>query len=285
VAAVIDPRSSRTWPWPDVMGTLAIQRRWWHRLVRDRPEVGEAVAPRVREAALVLAGALDDLGHVPDAPCDGLGPLDLVEVRALSLLDALGGRRSQAPATDLAAEVATATTDRVVELMHTAGRLAVTTDPPPSDTGTIGRVSLGSGGVPKPSVRTATVDLGGMVGDRHDDRDNHGRPWQALCLWSAEVIDALAAEGHPISPGSCGENLTLTGLDWPEARPGVQVHLGPDVVAEISGEASPCRTIADSFLDRRFDRIDHDRHPGWSRVYAWVVSGGEIHPGDPVTLG
>lgn len=139
--------------------------------------------------------------------------------------------------------------------------------------------------MPKPSVGRAVVGPGGLVGDAHTDRDNHGRPWQALCLWSAEVIDALAGEGHPIAPGTCGENLTLTGLDWPEVRPGVRVHLGTDVVAEISGEASPCRTIAGSFLDRRFDRVDHDRHPGWARVYAWVVTGGEVSEGDTVTLG
>jgi hypothetical protein len=30
--------------------------------------------------------------------------------------------------------------------------------------------------------------------------------------------------------------------------------------------------------------MDHDRHPGWSRAYAWVLRGGEVHPGDAVVV-
>lgn len=54
----------------------------------------------------------------------------------------------------------------------------------------------------------------------------HRHAWQALCLWSAEVIDELRAEGHQLAPGNAGENLTLSGLDWGARRPGTRVRAG-----------------------------------------------------------
>ena len=41
--------------------------------------------------------------------------------------------------------------------------------------------------------------------------------------------------------------------------------------AEISSHATPCAKNAGWFGDRQFRRIDHDEHPGWSRLYATVL--------------
>jgi MOSC domain-containing protein YiiM len=38
--------------------------------------------------------------------------------------------------------------------------------------------------------------------------------WQALCLWSADVIGEFARAGHAIRPGAAGENIIVTGIDW-----------------------------------------------------------------------
>ena len=96
------------------------------------------------------------------------------------------------------------------------------------------------------------------------------------------MIDALAAEGHPIVAGAAGENLTLTGIDWSTLRPGVQLLIG-QVLCETSAWAVPCRKN-DQWFTGRSDRIDHDRHPGWSRIYAWVVEPGTVTTGDPVVV-
>jgi MOSC domain-containing protein YiiM len=106
---------------------------------------------------------------------------------------------------------------------------------------------------------------------------------QALSLWSLAVIDALRAEGHPIRAGAAGENVTLTGIDWTTIRPGVRLTIGPAVV-EISAFATPCAKNAQWFADGEFRRIDHERNPGWSRAYAWVLRGGELHAGDEVVV-
>jgi MOSC domain-containing protein YiiM len=132
-------------------------------------------------------------------------------------------------------------------------------------------------------VKVAEVGDRGLLGDRQADRRHHGRPLQALCLWSVEVIDALRAQGHPIHPGAAGENITLTGIDWTTVRPGTQILLG-NVLVEVSAWSTPCAKNAPWFADGDFTRIDHELHPGWSRAYAWVREPGTLRPGDPAIV-
>ena len=153
----------------------------------------------------------------------------------------------------------------------------------PTQEGTVAQVSASDGGVPKRPVTVAEVGDRGVVGDRQADRKHHGRPLQALCLWSLDVIEALQAEGHPIEPGAAGENLTLSGIDWSTLRPGTQLLIG-DVLAEVSAWATPCAKNAQWFVGGDFKRMDHEGHPGWSRAYAWVREPGTVRPGDPVIV-
>lgn len=149
--------------------------------------------------------------------------------------------------------------------------------------GVVHQLSASDGGVPKRPVTVAEVGDRGLIGDRQAARQHHGRPLQALCLWSLEIIDALQAEGHPIEPGAAGENITLSGIDWSTIRPGTQLLIG-DVLAEISAWSTPCSKNAQWFSDGDFNRMDHERHPGWSRAYAWVREPGTIRSGDPVIV-
>lgn len=153
----------------------------------------------------------------------------------------------------------------------------------PSQEGTVAQLSVSDGGVPKRPVEWTEVGDRGLIGDRQTARVHHGRPLQALCLWSTEVIDALRAEGHPIGPGDAGENITLAGIDWSTLRPGVQILIG-EVLAEVSAWSSPCSKNAQWFVDGDFNRMDHERHPGWSRVYAWVREPGTVRQGDRVVV-
>ena len=153
----------------------------------------------------------------------------------------------------------------------------------PTQEGRVAQLNVSDGGVPKKPIKVAEVGDRGLVGDRQAERRHHGRPLQALCLWSSDVIDALRAEGHPIDPGAAGENITVSGIDWSTIRPGTQLLVG-DVLAEISAWATPCKKNAQWFADRDFNRMSHDRHPGWSRAYAWVREPGTIRQGDLVIV-
>jgi MOSC domain-containing protein YiiM len=135
------------------------------------------------------------------------------------------------------------------------------------------------GGVPKLPVDRVEVRLAGMVGDWQQDRRHHGGPDRALCLYSMDLMDALVAEGHPISAGSTGENVTVRGIHWSTLTPGTRLQLG-NVEVEVTAFADPCRTIAGSFLKRRIARISEKANPGWSRVYVRILREGVIAVGD-----
>jgi MOSC domain-containing protein YiiM len=151
-------------------------------------------------------------------------------------------------------------------------------------TGVIVSINLSDGGVPKKRVSGARVSLLGLHGDSHDDTKHHGGPERAVSLYSIERIRALQAEGHPIDVGTTGENVTVEGLDWEQVVPGTRLHLGDEVLLEVTSFTTPCKTIRASFIDERFVRISQKLHPGWSRVSAKVLSEGEVHFGDRVEL-
>lgn len=153
----------------------------------------------------------------------------------------------------------------------------------PTHTGTVAQLSVSDGGVPKRPVEAVAVGYRGLEGDRQATRKHHGRPFQALCLWSSEIIAALQAEGHPIGPGLAGENVTIEGIDWSTIRSGVRLRIG-EVLAEVSAWTTPCSKNAGWFLERNIDRMDHAHHPGWSRAYAWVREPGRVHQGDQVVV-
>ena len=153
-----------------------------------------------------------------------------------------------------------------------------------SSAGRVTGLQRSAGGVPKLPVERASVRATGMEGDKQRDRRFHGGPERALCLYSQERLDALAAEGHPVMRGALGENVTVCGIAWEEVRPGTRLQLG-EVLVEITSYTVPCKNIARYFSDERFKRISQKLHPGWSRVYARVLHEGSIAVGDGVVLG
>lgn len=150
--------------------------------------------------------------------------------------------------------------------------------------GRIVQVSVSNGGVPKLAVAQARVTALGLEGDAHRDREHHGGPERAVCLYALEAIEALRAEGHDITPGSIGENVTVAGLDWAAVTPGSHLLLGERVLLEVTRYTSPCTNIAPVFSQGDYSRVSQKRHPGWSRVYTRVRAGDVIRPGDPVRL-
>lgn len=149
-------------------------------------------------------------------------------------------------------------------------------------TGIVHQINTSPGGVPKLPVPDAVVAEEGIQGDWQSNRKFHGGPDRALCLFALEKIEELRAEGHPIRPGTVGENITTQGVEWAELVPGAVLRIGAEVEIEITSHTTPCKTIAGSFSDGRFVRISEKVHPGDSRLYARVLRGGRISVGDPI---
>ncbi len=143
------------------------------------------------------------------------------------------------------------------------------------------QINTSPGGVPKLPIFSARVTKTGIEGDGHT-YSGHGGPEKALCLYSLERIIELQHEGHPIFPGSTGENLTIAGLDWSRVAPGDRFAIGDEVVMQIASYTEPCGKIAGSFRDGRIERMAQGNHPGWARLYARVLAEGTIVPGDAV---
>lgn len=154
----------------------------------------------------------------------------------------------------------------------------------PRPVGRVLQVSVNHGGVPKLPVERAWVGRYGLEGDRVRERTVHGGPFRAVCLFGIEVIQRLRDEGHPVTPGSVGENLTTEGVEWSVQPPGTRIQVGDTVLLELTTPANPCATQKANFHDGRFGRISVLTHPSDSRMYAMVLCEGEIRPGDPITL-
>ena len=146
--------------------------------------------------------------------------------------------------------------------------------------GRVRQVSVSDGGVPKAPVAEAAVGIDGVSGDRQRDLKHHGGPRRAVCMFSWEVIERLRAQGHPIAPGTTGENLTVEGIEWSRIGPGVRFIFDGGVQLEITGYTEPCANIRESFSELAFRRIKQDLHPGESRVYARVLSEGVVRAGE-----
>ena len=306
----------------DVIGTLLTLEPWWLEAVRDiDPEVlNTRPAPTVwapseyaqhtSGVTWALAEGLEQMRAgatqrdpiaVPDASADDPPPdIDTAECiaeigrqaqRMAAIVRELGDERLLA----LTGQVGDRTIDGAWLVRHAVhdathhlsdtGRdlYALVGASAPPAFGRVESVNVSDGGVPKRPVATVRIGRRGLEGDRQRSRKHHGRVWQALCLYSIDVIEALQEEGHPIQGGSAGENLTLRGIDWVTMRPGVRLQLG-DAVAELTVPAAPCRHNAQWFADGDFRRMDHERYPGWSRWYAKVVRDGPVSEGDQVIV-
>lgn len=277
----------------DAAGTVRGVPNRWRWITEGLDDLPGGVLVAVEAIADVLRSAGGEGNHLTslsDTVQRELGILAIEHGHRAKLVDVIGENH---PLT-----IATEECDR---LLSVAGR-AVAEEVAVPASGTVAGVHVSDGGAPKAAVRSAAIGSRGLEGDSQATRDHHGRPFQAVCLYSAEVIDELRSEGHPLQAGSLGENLTIGGVDWRGLRPGVRLAVGGPVtngvagdyagsagsadfaVLEISCWASPCKSIAASFADRRFDRVDHDKHPGFSRAYAWPVRPGRIASGSAVQV-
>ncbi len=152
--------------------------------------------------------------------------------------------------------------------------------------GRIVSVNVSPGGVPKLPVASAWIGRLGLDTDAHTEPEPmHGGPDQAVCLYSREAIERVAADGHQAFPGAYGENLTVEGIDWAALRAGNALVIGEGgLTLELTKHAAPCQTIAHWFVERRIARISPNIHPEDARWYARVLAEGRVAPGDSVKV-
>ena len=106
-------------------------------------------------------------------------------------------------------------------------------------------------------------------------------------LVQAELHDELTAAGFSVKPGAMGENVTTRGLDVLGLPTGTRLRLGADVVVEVTGLRNPCYQldgVAPGLMQAVLGRDDHGGLVRKAGVMAVVITGGEVRPGDPITV-
>jgi len=160
--------------------------------------------------------------------------------------------------------------------------------------GVIHQVSVSGGGVPKLAVPAAFAHPLGLEGDDQRNKKYHGGPLQALLLISLEDLAELHEAGFPVAPGSLGENLTISGVDFRQLRAGMRFRAGAAII-ELTKLRQPCATLdVYNLVDRRIQPLLQDAQakqgdpasPVWARggFYAAVREPGLIRQGDILEL-
>jgi len=142
---------------------------------------------------------------------------------------------------------------------------------------------ISQGGVPKDSVDYIEVKFDGCLGDRQNDLKHHGGENKAICLFQQEIIQQLNESGHPIYPGSTGENILVSGIKIGSLHPGSIIKFA-NVELEITQDASPCKTISSSFIGGQFNLISNKLYPNFTRWYAKVNREGSISLGESLSI-
>ena len=133
-------------------------------------------------------------------------------------------------------------------------------------------IFISNGGVPKTPVQSVKIDYQGLVGDNQHDKKHHGGVMRAVCVLEEKILKKLQTEGHPILPGSTGENLLVSGYDL---KIGSIFSIG-EAELEVVSAATPCKTIRDSFTNGNFNRLSHKKYPGDTRWYCKVLRTGNV---------
>ncbi len=106
-------------------------------------------------------------------------------------------------------------------------------------------------------------------------------------LIHAEPHDELREAGYDVKPGDVGENVTTSGLDLLGLPTGTKLHLGDDVVIEVTGLRNPCYQL-DKFQPGLMKAtLDNDADGNLVRkagIMSIVLEGGDVKPGDDIRV-
>ncbi|HEY82777.1 MAG TPA: MOSC domain-containing protein [Dehalococcoidia bacterium] len=115
----------------------------------------------------------------------------------------------------------------------------------------------------------------GLIGDAHAGH----LPNRQVSLLAIESIDKMRSLGLNLSPGDFAENLTIEGIDLCHLAVGTRISVGEEVILEISQIGKECHTAC--AIRRQVGQCIMPEEG----VFARVVRGGRVRPGDKVEIG
>jgi MOSC domain-containing protein YiiM len=131
----------------------------------------------------------------------------------------------------------------------------------------------------KGRIAAAGVNLDG---DDQADRRVHGGPTKAIYAYAIEDYHWWAGQlDSPLTPGTFGENLTVSGIDLQAAVVGERWQVG-SIRARVTEPRIPCFKLGMRMGDAAFvGRFADAARPG---TYLAIEQAGDVEAGDPIHL-
>jgi MOSC domain-containing protein YiiM len=122
----------------------------------------------------------------------------------------------------------------------------------------------------------------GIEQDAICDKKSHGGPDQAIYVYGGADYAWWSRElGKEVSPGTFGENLTISQLESAQFNVGDYIYIG-DVALQVTAPRIPCGTFATRMDDPQW--VKRFRHAGRPGLYCRVLREGIVKAGDTVTV-
>ena len=115
----------------------------------------------------------------------------------------------------------------------------------------------------------------GLIGDAHADCLTN----RQVSLLAMESIDKMQGLGLNLQPGDFAENITTEGIDLVHLPIGTRIWVGDEVILEITQIGKECHTAC--AIRRQVGECIMPKEG----IFARVVHGGMVRPGDPVKTG
>ncbi len=143
---------------------------------------------------------------------------------------------------------------------------------PPAATVLSVNVSPGKGERKKARPSVTLVPEHGIEGD------GHAGPWhRQVSLLAQESIDTMVAKGLDVGAGDFAENITTRGIDLCSLPIGTRIRLGPALV-ELTQIGKVCHERCAIYYQAGDCVMPREG------IFVRVLEGGELRPGDPVSL-
>jgi molybdopterin adenylyltransferase len=127
--------------------------------------------------------------------------------------------------------------------------------------------------------KKSNVGKGRLLADRGLEGDAHAGDWhRQVSLLAMESIAKIRERGLAVNPGDFAENITTSGIRLWELTPGTRLALGKQALLEVTQIGKECHSrcaifhqVGDCVMPRE-------------GIFARVLRGGMIRPGDPVRV-
>jgi MOSC domain-containing protein YiiM len=134
----------------------------------------------------------------------------------------------------------------------------------------------------KRPVPQAVLGPQGLDGDQQADRQNHGGPDKALCVYSYDHYPYWEQVlGKRLIPAAFSENLTVSGLRETEISLGDVLCAG-ETLLQVTYPRTPCTKLARKLRRKDLPALIHAN--GFSGCYVRVLRPGRIAAGDTLEV-